>query len=173
MQKKKRVRLERRARPERSVYHEARERVGYYSSAVRSTNLLSLLAAEVREIDNPFLTLGNAFENGLEEPGLTEIVRYEDLSRVRGFRAEEIDRDPLKIDYTKDPDDMTKEYIRCVLGELTIRDIRQTVEDALTDQQSRRDYWHDRAEESMLFKYGRKIAKRALLKYDHTPQWVD
>ena len=149
--------------PGRAVRSVANKYVSYYSSSKLLAKQLSSLSDEVREIDNPHLSLGITL--GLDYIGLAGMVRFMDLSRVvsqQVVKDEEIN--PLLTDYIDSPKIETAHYIAGVLKDLRVGDIKNVITLSVKDQENRSKFWRERLVESARHATAKPIVMRALKK---------
>jgi hypothetical protein len=147
--------------PNAVVRRLAHDYVDYYQSAKQTTEYLKLLDVEVKEIDNPYLSLEITL--GLDHLGLAGMVRYMDLRRiVSDGLVKDAELNPLKTDYTKEPTPATLHYIANMLKDLRIKSARYWVPLSLQDQQNRSDFWHQCLVESVSHNTAKPIVMPAL-----------
>ncbi|HEY5268415.1 MAG TPA: hypothetical protein VII94_04750 [Candidatus Saccharimonadales bacterium] len=147
--------------PGRAVRSVANKYVSYYYSSKLLTEQLSDLSDEVREIDNPHLSLEITL--GLDRIGLAGMVRFMDLRRVvfkQAVKNQEIN--PLLTDYIDSPKVETAHYIASVLKDLRVGNIRDVVVLSVKDQENRSKFWRERLVESARHATAKPIVMRAL-----------
>jgi len=147
--------------PTSTVRSIAREYVNYHETSKKTVEDLTKLLIDVKEIDNPHLSLEMAI--GLNHLGLAGLVRFMDLKRLVSAKTiKEDEINPLSIDYTDEPKLETFLYIEGKLKDMNIKSIRNLVPKSLQDQQNRYNFWHQRLVESSWHMSARPIVMEAL-----------